>query len=117
MSSLLGVATVEVICVDDRTLSRGTRLSEKGRIISAVGVVSSGTGNPVRTWIEAGVMRGGEGDVFKIARMMSGYISSGSAGGFFGSIPLAPGDLLYLDARSGDSVTVRLNVYIESEVE
>jgi len=57
-------------------------------------------------------MRGGEGNVFKTVRLLSGYISSGSIGAFFGNVPLAPGDMLYLDARSSDSVVVRLNAVV-----
>ena len=117
MSKIHGVAVVEVICVNDRSLSRGTRLSENAEIISAVVSVSSGSGQTSSTWVEAGIMRGGVDNVFKIARMLSGYISNGSIGAFFGRLPLAPGDLLYLDARSSDSVTVRLNVYVEKDIE
>jgi len=117
MNKIQGVAVVEVICTNDRSLSRGTRLSENADVVSAVVSVSAGTGQTSSTWVEAGIMRGGVDQVFKVCRFLSGYISNGSIGAFFGRITLSPGDMLYLDARSADSVTVRLNVNVEREVE
>lgn len=116
MSDFSGVAVVEVITVADRSLSRGTRMSESGRIRAIVVVTVVGAGKWGDMWVEAGVMKGGVGDMFKAAVLVAGSVSLGSAAAWYGDIPLSPGDVLYLDVRSSEVNVVRMTAFIEKEV-
>lgn len=111
-----GVATVEVTTTADRLLVVSSRPSENGDLVSMVVLITDGTPQTGQLYIEAGIMRGEQGDPFKVAVLVSGYLYFGNAMNWLGKIPLDPTDRLYLEARGAEVYTIRLNSLIVHEV-
>lgn len=110
-----GLAILEVTTTADRLPVVTSRLSENGSLVSLTAVV--GTGEPAKgqLFLEAGIMRTQEGNLFKIAVLVKGYLAFGSTLNWFGSTPLDPTDRLYLECRGAGVYIVRLNALVLHE--
>lgn len=116
MSSQAGTATIEIVTVADRSLAQGTRLSEAGRLRTMVIVNLNGLAQRGSCYVEAGLMSGGVGDAYKSAILAAGYCAVGAPTRWNGDIPISPGDVFYLEARSAVANVIRLNFLVEREV-
>lgn len=111
----LGQATLEVITTADQLPVLMTRLSENGKLVALAVVVAAGIAAPGQVYVEAGVMYGGAGDLYKGAVLVRGWLATGRACGWYGSHPLDPTNRLYLEASSSGAFLVRMTACVEME--
>lgn len=79
-------------------------------MIVAAGVAAAG-----QVYVEAGVMYGGAGELYKGAVLVRGWLATGRAVGWNGSLPLDPTNRLYLEASSSGAYLVRCTACVEIE--
>ena len=80
-------------------------------------VIMSGQGQVGIHYVEAGVMKGGVGPEFKAATLLGAYASAASPARWYGELELGPSDELYLEVRGTSIAVIRLQVWIEREME
>ena len=117
MNRRAGVATIEVITTADRQVVQGTRFAEGGVLLSVSVMAIVGTPEVGQLWVEAGIMRGGVGDAYKVAILVQQYVALTRGAWWTGGIPLSANDNLYLEARGDEAYTVRMTAMIEGERE
>lgn len=64
---------------------------------------------PNSSWVEIGIMQGGELPANKIAVLSAGYLSTQTPVAWTGSMPVEPGSYLYAECRCSGGMIVRLS--------
>jgi len=111
------VGVIELRSTADRLPVIGYNLSETGTLLALTAVVTIGTPLSRQLIVEAGIMRGGQGEEFKAAVLIREYVYVGRPGFWNGELNHNPGDLIYLEVRGAAIYTIRLNDFTKLEGE
>lgn len=111
------VGVIELTSRNDRLVVSGFNVSETGSLIGLTAVALSGDPQVGQLLVEAGIMRGGRGDAFKVAVLIREYVYVGRPGFWNGLLNHNPGDIIYLEIRGSGVFRVRLSNFTRLEGE
>lgn len=111
------VGVIEIQTTADRLPVLGYNISDTGTLLALTCVVTVGTPQLGQLLVEAGIMRGGQGDPFKAAVLIREYVYFGRPGFWNGELNHNPGDIIYLEVRGDEVYTVRLSDFTKLEGE
>lgn len=106
---MTGVGTLDVVTTADRQPVVASQIAETGELVAMVVVPVSGDPQFGELQVEAGIMTGEEGNLFKSAVLVQSYIYLGRDGFWSGSIEMGTGDRIFIQARAASAMTLRLN--------